>query len=313
MGSRREFIKKSLLGLGAVAITSNSYNLFAKSSATKKLTILHTNDMHSWVEAYNKGKHKGKGGMAQRAALISKIRKEESDVLLLDAGDIFQGTPYFNFFGGEVEFKLMSKMKYDAATLGNHDFDNGLNGLKKMLPHAKFPFLNANYDFSNTALEGIFKPYKVFVKNGIRIGVFGIGIEMNGLIAKKNYLETKWNHPYDVSKDIVKELRESEKCDYVICLSHIGLTYPNSPKRICDIEFAQKVDGIDLIIGGHTHTFLDKPIVKKSPSGKDVVINQVGWAGINLGRIDVEFSYQHKAKKVDGSALNIVDNLWKTT
>ena len=126
--------------------------------------------------------------MAQRAGLINSIREKEDHVLLLDAGDIFQGTPYFNFYGGELEFKLMSTMKYDAATLGNHDFDNGLIGLKKQLPFAKFPFLIANYDFSKTILKDKFNPYKIFNKGGIKIGVFGIGIELEGLVPK-NYIK----------------------------------------------------------------------------------------------------------------------------
>ena len=174
MENRREFIKKTTLGLGALALAS-PFDVFAKSK-DKKLTILHTNDMHSWIEPYTKGKYKGMGGMAQRSALVKKIRSEEENVLLLDAGDIFQGTPYFNFFGGELEFKLMSEMGYDAATLGNHDFDNGLSGLNKVLPHAQFPFVSSNYDFSKTELVCKFKPYKIFEKQGIKIGVFGINI-----------------------------------------------------------------------------------------------------------------------------------------
>ncbi len=314
MESRRAFLRKSLLGLGAVAVTGVGSELLAKSkSKSKKLTILHTNDMHSWIEPYTKGKYKGKGGMAQRASLIKKIREQESNVLLLDAGDIFQGTPYFNFFGGELEFKLMSKMGYDASTLGNHDFDNGLEGLKKALPHAEFPFLTSNYDFNDTILEGTFKPYKVFVKEGVRVGVFGINIEMQGLISEKNYGETKWQDPIGKAQDTVKILREKEKCDFVICLSHLGLKYDDAPDKMCDLRLAKSVDGIDLIIGGHTHTFLQKPMIEKSPNGGNVIINQVGWAGINLGRIDIKFSYQHKPEDWNSTAINIVDNAWITT
>lgn len=178
MSNRRKFIKK--FGLGAVGLTMINHKLIAQEDAIR-ITILHTNDMHSRIEPFSSGSFKGIGGMAQRSSIINEIRKKEKNVLLFDAGDIFQGTPYFNFYGGELEFKLMSQMKYDAATLGNHDFDNGLDGLKKQLKHASFPFVCANYDFSKTILKNSFKPYKIFLRDGIKIGVFGIGVELNGL------------------------------------------------------------------------------------------------------------------------------------
>ena len=191
MGNRRNFIKQS--GLGVIGLSLLPQFSLAKSKDIK-LTILHTNDMHSHIHPFTSGRNKGLGGMAQRAALIKQIREQEEHVLLLDAGDIFQGTPYFNFYGGELEFKLMSEMKYDAATLGNHDFDNGLEGLQKQLPHANFPFLIANYDFSDTILKDTFKPYKIFKKENIKIGVFGIGIELDGLVPKELYKETKYRY-----------------------------------------------------------------------------------------------------------------------
>ena len=162
MSNRRNFIKQS--GLGAIGLSLIPQISFGQNNKDIKITILHTNDMHSHIHPFTSGRNKGLGGMAQRAALIKQIRKQEEHVLLLDAGDIFQGTPYFNVYGGELEFKLMSEMEYDAVTLGNHDFDNGLEGLKKQLPHANFPFLIANYDFSNTILKDTFKPYKIFRK-----------------------------------------------------------------------------------------------------------------------------------------------------
>jgi len=210
--------------------------------------------------------------------------------LLLDAGDIFQGTPYFNYYGGELEFKLMSMMHYDLATLGNHDFDNGIDGFYTQLPHAKFDFVSANYDFKNTVLDGIVKPYKIFKKAGLKIGVFGLGVELNGLVDKKLYKETVYNNPVDVTKDVVHQLKEIEKCDLIICLSHLGFKYKNEPDKICDVLLAQQTKDIDLIIGGHTHTFLDKPVIEKNSVGKDVLINQVGCYGINLGRLDFYFS-----------------------
>ena len=306
---RRAFLKTSALGLGAVTFAGIPFDTIAKDKGLKKLTVLHTNDMHSWIEPYTKGKYKGLGGMAQRTALIKKIRSEEKNVLLLDAGDIFQGTPYFNFFGGELEFKLMSEMGYDAATLGNHDFDNGLEGLHKMLPHAKFPFINANYDFSQTILKDTFKPYKVFQKGKIRVGVFGVGIELDGLVSKKLYGDTKWTHPIEIAKETAKQLKEEEKCDLIICLSHLGFQYKSD--RLSDRVLARNVDNLDLIIGGHTHTFLEKPAVEKSPNGKEVLINQVGWAGINLGRIDFYFGNFKNSDLTTKASVQVVDNLFK--
>ena len=289
---RREFIKNtaatsSLLTFGG--LTLNSFNTVEN---VKKITILHTNDTHSHIDPFpdDDPKNPNQGGAARRAIIVEKIRSEEENVLLLDAGDIFQGTPYFNYYGGELEFKIMSMLEYDLATLGNHDFDNGIDGFYSQLPHAKFDFVSANYDFKNTVLDGIVKPYKVFKKAGLKIGVFGLGVELDGLVDKKLYKETVYNNPIDVTKDIVRQLKEIEKCDLVICLSHLGFKYKNEPEKVCDILLAQQTKDIDLIIGGHTHTFLDKPVVEKNSKGKDVLINQVGCYGINLGRIDFYFS-----------------------
>ena len=188
--------------------------------------------------------------MAQ-AGLIKLIREQEEHVLLFDAGDIFQGTPYFNYYGGELEFKLMSEMKYDAATLGNHDFDNGLDGLKRQLPHAKFPFLIANYDFSNTKLKDVFKPYKVFKKGGIKIGVFGIGIELDSLVPRELYKNTIYEDPIKKANHYSDLLKNKESCELIVCLSHLGLKYKTN--KISDMKLARETRFIDLIIGGHTH------------------------------------------------------------
>ena len=304
---RRAFLKTSALGIGAISTLGFPLDLIAKDNGLQKLTILHTNDMHSWIEPYTKGKYKGLGGMAQRAALIKKIRSEEKNVLLLDAGDIFQGTPYFNFFGGELEYKLMSQMGYDCATLGNHDFDNGLEGLNKMLPHAEFPFINANYDFSQTILKDKFKPYKTFQKGKIKIGVFGVGVELDGLVSKNLSGDTIWSNPIEKAQELAKKLKEEEKCHLVICLSHLGFEYKSN--KLSDRALAQNVDNLDFIIGGHTHTFLDKPVVEKSPNGKEVLINQVGWAGINLGKVEFYFDNQKDSKITTASSVQVVDNL----
>jgi 5'-nucleotidase len=294
---RREFLRNSLLGTAGLTVLGGLANAAEAAPAAKgplKLTILHTNDMHSRIEPFpdNGGQWAGLGGMARRAALIKEIRSQEANVLLLDSGDIFQGTPYFNFFGGELEYKLMSQMGYDASTLGNHDFDNGLEGLQRQLPNATFPFLIANYDFSKTPLAGRFAPYKVFDKQGVRVGVFGLGIELNGLVADKNFGATVFLDPVAKAKEMAAQLRGPEKCDLVICLSHLGYKYGEA--KLDDCKLAAQVSGIDLILGGHTHTFMDAPEPITSPDGQKTFINQVGWSGINLGRLDYEFSPKTK-------------------
>lgn len=298
---RRDFIQKTVAG-SALVLGGLSLSSFTTEPA-KKITILHTNDVHSHIDPFpaDDPRNPNMGGVARRATLIESIRQENENVLLLDAGDIFQGTPYFNYYGGELEFKLMSMLKYDLATLGNHDFDNGIDGFYAQLPHAQFDFVSANYDFKNTLLDGIVKPYKVFVKNGIKIGVFGLGIELAGLVDQRLYKETVYNDPVEVAKDITKTLKQDEKCDLVICLSHIGFAYRNNPDKVCDITLAQKTRHIDLIIGGHTHTFLSKPHIEKNLDGEEVVINQVGCYGLNLGQID--FYFENGSKTFNGRTI----------
>jgi 5'-nucleotidase len=292
---RRNFIKNTAATSALLSLSGLSLSSFS-TVKEKKITILHTNDVHSHIDPFpeNHPRNPSMGGVARRANIIEQIRKEEENVLLLDAGDIFQGTPYFNYYGGELEFKLMSMMKYDLATLGNHDFDNGIEGFFAQLPYANFDFVSANYDFKNTELNGIVKPYKTFIKDGIKIGVFGLGIELEGLVDKKLYKETKYYNPIEVATDITKTLKETEKCDLIICLSHLGFDYKNEKDKPSDLKLAAATQDIDLIIGGHTHTFLDKPVIKTNKVGKQVVINQVGAYGINLGRIDFYFSDETK-------------------
>ena len=301
---RRDFIQKTVAGSALASLSGFSLSSFT-TIETKKITILHTNDTHSHIDPFEAQhpKYPNMGGVAKRASLIDKIRREEENVLLLDAGDIFQGTPYFNYYGGELEFKLMSMLQYDLATLGNHDFDNGIDGFYAQLPHANFDFVSANYDFKNTVLNEIVKPYKIFTKNGIKIGIFGLGVELDGLVDKKLYKETVYNNPIEIAQDITKQLKENEKCDLIICLSHLGFQYKNDPGKVCDITLAQQTKNIDLIIGGHTHTFLEKPVIEKNSEGKQVLVNQVGCYGINLGRIDFYFSNE---KKYDTSTRNII-------
>jgi 5'-nucleotidase len=285
---RRKFIKKAAAGIAYTSVASLGLHSCV-SKGEKHITILHTNDTHSHIEPFepNHRRYANKGGVARRAILVEQIRKENPNTLLLDAGDIFQGTPYFNYFGGELEFKMMSMLKYDAATLGNHDFDNGIDGFHKQLPHAKFDFVCSNYDFTNTILDDLVKPYKIFLKDGIRVGVFGLGIKLKGLVNKSLYKETNYLDPIEIAQDISRELKEEKQCDLVICLSHLGYQYKSD--IVSDLKLATATQNIDLIIGGHTHTFLPKPTVIKNKKGENILVNQVGAYGVNLGRIDFFF------------------------
>ena len=302
---RRNFIQQTVSGSAFLSLSGLTLSSFT-SKKTKKITILHTNDMHSHIDPFpiDHPRNPGMGGVARRANAIQKIRQEEENVLLLDAGDIFQGTPYFNYFGGEIEFKLMSMMKYDLATIGNHDFDNGIDGLYNQLPNASFSFVNANYDLKNTILDGHIKPYKIFNKNGIKVGIFGLGVELEGLVDKRNYKEAVYNNPVEITQDMTRILKHEQKCDLVICLSHLGYQYKNEPDKISDTKLATLTKDIDLIIGGHTHTFLDKPTILKNTDGKDVIVNQVGCYGLNLGRIDFYFD-NDKSKIMEGKSILI--------
>ena len=294
---RRDFIQKTSAG-SALVMGGLSLSSFTEPE-TKKITILHTNDVHSHIDPFpaDDPKYADLGGVARRAALIESIRAENPNTLLLDAGDIFQGTPYFNYYGGELEFKLMSMLKYDLATLGNHDFDNGIDGFYDKLPHAKFDFVSANYDFKNTVLDGIVKPYKIFERDGIKIGIFGLGIELQGLVDKKLYKETVYNNPIETAQEMSRILKYNEKCDLIICLSHLGFIYEREKDKISDLTIARTTKNIDLIIGGHTHTFLRKPYIAQNLNGEDVIVNQVGCYGLNLGQIDFYFEYGKKSSK----------------
>lgn len=294
--NRRGFIKRSLL-LGAASV-AGTLPAFATAKGDFRLTILHTNDVHSRIEPFpmDGSRYAGMGGVARRSALIQKIRGEERSVLLLDSGDMFQGTPYFNMFGGKLELELMSKLGYEAGTFGNHEFDNGIAGLVKYLDRATFPFLTANYDFRGTLLEGKTKDYTIINKNGIRIGITGVGIDIEGLVDPKSYEGMKYLDPVPVVNRIAKMLKEEKKCDLVICLSHLGYKYEDD--KVSDLKLAAQTRHVDIILGGHTHTFLDEPARVKDLDGHEVVIHQVGFAGIRLGRLDVVLNKNTGKKQI---------------
>ncbi len=294
--NRRRFLKQagafaafSALGTAPLAALANEDHI--------SLTILHTNDVHSRIDPFpmDGSRNQGLGGVARRATLVKRIRQEARNVLLLDAGDTVQGTPYFNLFGGQLEMELMSKLAYDASTFGNHEFDNGLAGLAKMLPYAHFPFLTANYDFSNTILKGKTRDYAIFKKQGLRIGVFGLGIELDGLVDPNNHRDVRYLDPIATANTLAARLKHDYRCSLVVCLSHLGYRY-NNDQQVSDRVLAANTRHIDLIIGGHTHTFMPEPEDIRNLDGEATTINQVGFAGINLGRLDYVFERQSGKK-----------------
>lgn len=290
---RNSFLK--IAGAGLITIGSKAYGFDSgHKTKFKKLVILHTNDWHSRIEPFpnDNSRNSNLGGASRRAFLIDKIRKEEENVLLLDAGDVFQGTPYFNYFGGELEFKLMSEMGYDAATMGNHDFDGGMDGFLKALKNAEFDFITTNYDFSNTILDGKTKEYTIIEKDGLKIGILSANIELNGLVPKKIFKETGYLDPLETSLRVSEKLKLEHKCDFIICLSHLGYKYDGD--KISDIKLAQQSQYIDLIAGGHTHTFMNKADIVKNKKDQDVIVTQAGWGGILLGRVDLMFDRQKR-------------------
>ncbi len=299
MWSRRNFIYRTA-GAGAALMIPGWISASGLSTEEiTRLVILHTNDVHSRIDPFPEdgSRNAGLGGAARRATLIEKIRSENEHVLLVDAGDIFQGTPYFNFYLGELDIKLMSKMGYDATTMGNHDFDAGLeNYEKQMREHGTFPTVISNYDFSDTVLHDRYVPSRIFQKGNIKIGITGVGIELDGLVPQTLYGPTRYLDPIAHATAQADILKHDEKCDIVICLSHLGYKYDST--KVSDIVLAQNSKSIDIIIGGHTHTFMDKPDIYRNKEGENVIIHQVGWAGIRLGKIEVTFEKSKRNKCV---------------
>ena len=288
--NRRYFLDKikstTIMGLSFPILGFDKINF-----NRKKITILHTNDVHSHIDSFPPDDllNPNGGGVIARANIINKLKKDNPNTLVLDAGDIFQGTPYYNYFGGEIELKLMSKMGYNASAIGNHEFDNGLKKLSESLKYANFSFINSNYVFKNTPIENKIKKYEIHIIDGVKIGIFGLGIELNGLVEKKLYNGVEYLNPLEITQDITDKLKNEYQCDIIICLSHLGFKYQKE-EIICDLILARKTKNIDLIIGGHTHTFMKKPVEIKNLVGEKVIINQVGCFGINIGKIDFYLS-----------------------
>ncbi|MDR0810722.1 MAG: metallophosphatase [Paludibacter sp.] len=255
-------------------------NLVVLAGDSIRVVILHTNDTHSQVEPTSAAapENADMGGYARRMGILQQIRGEEQNVLLFDAGDFCQGSPYFNFYNGRIEIDALNRMKYDAATLGNHEFDNGIDTLAVILKNAKFPILSSNYDVSKTALRGMIKPYIIIKRFGLKIGVMALNVNPFSLIIENNYSGLVYNEPLEAANRMAEFLKKTKRCDVVVCLSHLGYTD--------DVKIARGTRNIDVIAGGHSHTVLENAS-ETNLDGKKVVIGQTGKSGLRLGRIDL--------------------------
>jgi 5'-nucleotidase len=294
MMTRREFLTRSAaglasLGLGQMMVPGGRWvpdaGAASGSEADAIITILHTNDVHSRIDPFPEDgtRNAGLGGAARRATLIQRVRAENPRTLVVDAGDTFQGTPYFNLYKGVLDFEVMSTLGYNVMTLGNHDFDAGVDGLMSALPHARFDIVNGNYDFSGSPLAEHVRPYVVRDVGSARVGLFGLGVILQGLVAPGNCRGVTYHSPLPAAQRWARELREQERCDLVICLSHLGKD--GYFGEIGDEQLAAEVKDIDLIVGGHSHTFMDEPL-RVRHGARETLVFQVGWAGINVGRVD---------------------------
>ncbi len=271
--------------LTAILLIISTGLLFASEKI--KLVILHTNDTHSQVEPTEKSSSKTSdmGGYARRIGVIDSIRHKEQNVLLVDAGDFSQGTPYFNFFNGRVEIDAFNRMKYDAVTLGNHEFDNGVDTLAVILKRAKLPIISSNYLLENTSLKGLTKPYLTIEHQGLRIGIMAINVQPKGLIIENNYKGVVYENALEKAIEVSSFLKKAKKCDVIICLSHLGAD--TTKMAVNDYEIAHKTSFIDIIIGGHSHTLLEN-VKEKNKLGKPVIIAQMGKSGLFLGKVELE-------------------------
>src|SRR5665648_22244 len=304
MNTRRTFLKQSVIAGGALTLGVFPNELFA-SGELVKLTVVHTNDMHCHLDPFpeSDAEYAGRGGLVRLASLVAECRNENPNLLLLDSGDMFQGTPYFNYFKGELILKIMSKMGYDAGTIGNHEFDNGMDNILSALQFANFPLISSNYDFSDTILSGHVKTHQILKKGGLKIGIYGLGIEMDGLVGKLNYGNTRYLYSLETALKIEHRFKKDHECDLVICLSHLGFSYENN--KISDKTLAPLTKYTDLIVGGNTHTFLEKPLVLKNAIGNPILVNQAGWAALAAGKIEFIFDRAGNMKNSIATISNL--------
>lgn len=276
------------------------YNLFLSvvmmvtvmsvDAQTVKITILHTNDTHSRIEPLDKNDpyNPNLAGVVRRKALVDSIRAIERNVLVFDSGDFSQGSPYYSVFHGDVEIEMMNEIGYDAATFGNHEFDFGLDNLKRLTLMADFPMVCTNYDFSNTVLKDIVKPYYIINIDGVRIGLIGLGTRPEGMIQEKHYVGMKFIEPYEIAERTAAYLKKKKRCDIVICLSHLGM-YCVGNNIHCDTDLIANTKSIDVVLGGHSHTYMKGPEFIKNAEGREIPVSQMGKNGNYVGRMDIYF------------------------
>lgn len=285
---RRSWRQVGLALMLALAGAWSGTDVQAQTAPEVTLTVLHTNDTHSCVMPINKNyadsAQADKGGFLRRAVFVAQQRALDEDLLLFDCGDFSQGSPYYNLFQGEVEVKLMNHMRYDACTIGNHEFDFGLENMARLFRLADFPVVCCNYDFRGTVLEGLVKPYVVLERKGVRIGVLGVAPELAGLVAHSNYEGVTYEDPISAANRVAETLRGKERCDVVICLSHLGWGIPGMNDEL----FIRGTRGIDVVLGGHSHTYFAEPEFVENADGQSVVCNQMGKNGRFVGRLELE-------------------------
>lgn len=252
------------------------------------LKIVHTNDTHSCVMPINPlspdTAMADKGGMVRRATLLHDLRIEDPNLLLFDSGDFSQGSAYYNLYKGDVEIGLMNDMHYDAVTIGNHEFDFGLENMARIFSMAEFPVVCANYNVKGTVLENIVKDYIVLQRKGLRIGVFGLGTQLEGMVAADNYAGIVYEDPIEAANKVTKILRETEHCDLIVCLSHLGW----HEDTIDDNDLVPASHGIDIVLGGHSHTYFEHPEILQDADGNDVYCNQMGKHARYIGVLDLD-------------------------
>ena len=258
------------------------------SAKGKRIVILHTNDTHSCVYPLNSNLADtmlaGRGGFVRRAVMVKAERKKNPALLLLDSGDFSQGSSYYTLFKGDVEVGLMNMMGYDAAAIGNHEFDFGLDNMARLFKKAEFPIVCANYDFTDTVLEGVVKPYTIIKRDGVKIGVFGLSPRLDGLVLAELCAGVRYNDPVKAANDVARLLKEKEKCDIVVCLSHLGWDILGTD----DTEMLPLTRNIDIVLGGHSHTYFEQMEYVDNLDGKPVPNDQNGKHGIYVGRIVVD-------------------------
>ncbi len=258
--------------------------------AQKHLEVLHTNDTHSCIMPLNPNLADtavaGRGGFLRRVAMIKEERAKNPDLLLIDSGDFSQGSPFYTMFKGDVEVGLMNLMGYDAVTIGNHEFDFGLENMARIFKMAKFPVVCANYDFTGTCVEGLVKPYVIIKRNGLKIGLFGLSPQLEGLVDLSKCKGVTYLDPIEVGNRVAAELKHAKKCDVVICVSHLGWLRPD---EMGDQKLLASSKDIDLVLGGHSHSYFKALRYVNNADGKAVPVDQNGKNAMYVGKLTLSF------------------------